>query len=63
MGNGIQPSADEHLDADQRQSREADRRNQLAQTQQWDADGMHLLRAAAFHGKVVTERSLGARGE
>ena len=63
MGYGIQPSADEHHDADQRLSREADRRNQLAQTQQWDADGMHLLRAAAFHGRVVTERSLGTRGE
>jgi hypothetical protein len=63
MGNGIQPSADELRETDQRVSREADRRNQLAQTQQWEADGMHLLRAAAFHGRGVTDRCGGAWGE
>lgn len=56
MGNGMRRSPHEHQDADQRLSRHVDRRHQLARTLQWDADGKHLLRAAAFHGVVVAVR-------
>jgi hypothetical protein len=63
MGNGNQPSAEEHSDAEQRLSGQDDRRNQLARTLQWDADGMHLLRPAAFHSLMVMDRFYGTRGE
>jgi len=63
MGNGNQPSAEEHSDAEQRLSSQDDRRNQLARTLQWDADGMHLLRPAAFHSLMVMDRFYGTRGE
>lgn len=63
MGNGNQPSAEEHSDSDRRLSRQDDRRNHLARTLQWDADGMHLLRPAAFQSLVVMDRFFGTRGE